>query len=424
VRLEALAAASWLGGESGARVLLIVASCETDKWIRNALNSAMLLLHGEVEALLSKDEFDTDDLSVDHELLLASKLEGAAKPADYRTKSTKFKDKSFARAYQLGERVFYEEGSCYTCHRDHGEGIVRIYPPLVGSEWVTGDSDRLIKLTLHGVWGKIRVRGEIFEPTQGVPPMTAIGNFFSDAEIAGVLTYVRNSWGNDASAVLAKDVKRVRNETKDRRQFYRPEELTEMHPFAEGSRPEMTVDTVNSELEKELQAEPIAELVRAALTQGDPVRGASLFYGKKTACASCHDIRSGFQMGPDLTTSREETTPEFLVESILNPSKLILPGYQSVNVLTVDGQTLSGYLVDETAKEITIRIATEAGKARVIPMDDVDVVAPMRQSTMPAGLANLCGDRQGFLDVAKFVIDINRQGQSRLKELKKQARVK
>ena len=143
VRLEALAAASWLGGESGARVLLIVASCETDKWIRNALNSAMLLLHGEVEALLSKDEFDTDDLSVDHELLLASKLEGAAKPADYRTKSTKFKDKNFARAYQLGERVFYEEGSCYTCHRDHGEGIVRVYPPLVGSEWVTGDPDRL-----------------------------------------------------------------------------------------------------------------------------------------------------------------------------------------------------------------------------------------------------------------------------------------
>ena len=40
--------------------------------------------------------------------------------------------------------------------------------------------------------------GEIFEPTQGVPPMTAIGNFFSDAEVAGALTYVRNSWGNDA----------------------------------------------------------------------------------------------------------------------------------------------------------------------------------------------------------------------------------
>lgn len=424
VRLEALAAASWLGGESGARILLAVATHETDKWIRNALNSAMLLLHDEVETLLLKDGFDVKDLSVDHKLLLTSKLDGAAKPTNYRTKSRKFKNKNFARAYKLGERVFYEEGSCYTCHRDHGEGIVRVYPPLVGSEWVTGDTDRLIKLTLHGVWGKIRVRGEIFEPTQGVPPMTAIGNFFSDAEIAGVLTYVRNSWGNDASAVLPKDVKRVRNETKDRRQFYRPEELTEVHPFPKGSRPEMIANKINSELEKELQAEPITDLVRAALAQGDSVRGAKLFYAKKTACASCHDIQGGFRTGPELTTARKETTPEFLVESILRPSNSILKGYQSVNILTVDGQTLSGYLVDETAKEITIRIATEAGKTRVIPMDDVDVVAPMRQSTMPTGLANLCGDRQGFLDIAKFVIDINRDGQSRLKELKKQAKVK
>ena len=161
-RLEALSAATWYGGKSAAEVLLTVASQDTDKWIRNALNSAMLLLKPEVDALMSSGVFTPDSLSVDHELLLSSKLEGAAKPKNYRTKSPKFKDREFANAYALGERVFYEEGSCYTCHRDHGEGIVRVYPPLVGSEWVTGDSNRLIKLTLHGIWGKIRVRGEVF----------------------------------------------------------------------------------------------------------------------------------------------------------------------------------------------------------------------------------------------------------------------
>ena len=62
-----------------------------------------------------------------------------------------------------------------------------------------------------------------FEPMRGVPPMTAIGNFFTDAEVAGALTYVRNSWGNDASRILPEDVKRVRNETKSRLKFYSPE---------------------------------------------------------------------------------------------------------------------------------------------------------------------------------------------------------
>ena len=423
VRLEALSAASWLGGPDGAEVLLTVASQKTDKWIRNALNSAILLAKPDVEKLMEGQEFDTDDLSIDAEKLMASKLEGAAKPKDYRSKSPKFRDKKFKTAYELGERVFYEEGSCYTCHRDHGEGIVRIYPPLVGSEWVTGDKDRLIKLTLHGIWGKIRVRGEMFETNQGVPPMTAIGNFFTDAEIAGALTYVRNSWGNDADAISPGEVKRVRAETKGRLKFYSPEELMQMHPFPAGSRPELIAETTNTELGDGLKAEPLAELTKAAMTGGDPVAGAKLFYGKKTACGNCHDIENGYQMGPKLTAARKQTTPEFLVDSILHPSKSILEGFQSVNVITIDGVALSGYLIEENDDEITISIATDGGKPRKIPQDEVDDVIVLKQSTMPTGLANLCGDRQGFLDLAKFVIEINRGGPKRLNQLKKQAKI-
>ena len=423
VRLEALAAASWLGGEPGAKILLAVASQKTDKWIRNALNSAILLLKPEVEALILDSTIDPDDLSIDHDVLLASKLEGAIKPKNYRTKSPKFKDKNFVRTYALGERVFYEEGSCYTCHRDHGEGIIRIYPPLVGSEWVNGDPDRLTKLTLHGVWGKIRVRGEMFETAQGVPPMTAIGNFFTDAEVAAVLTYVRNSWGNDASEIIPEDVKRVRAETNSRRKFYSPEELTEMHPFPEGSRPMLIADTLNTKLEKELLLEKYTDLVSAASISGDAIRGAKLFYGKKTACGTCHDVKNGFQIGPNLTTLRKETTPEFLVESILKPSESILKGYRSVNILTVDGVGLSGFLVEETDDNITISIATDAGKTREISKDDIEEMSPLKLSTMPPGLANLCGTREGFLDLVKFVMEINQGGPRRLKQLKKQAKV-
>lgn len=424
VRLEALSAATWLGGKDAAETLLAVASQKTDRWIRNALNSAMLLLKPEVEALMSGDGYDPDNLSIEYSELLASKLEGAMKPKNFKTKSTKFKNKEFARKYALGEKIFYEEGSCYTCHRDHGEGIARIYPPLAGSEWVNGEEERLIKLTLHGVWGKIRARGKIFEPNQGVPPMTAVGNMFNDAEVAGVLTYVRNSWGNDSSEITAEDVKKIRDATRDRRKFYSPEELLEMHPFPEGSRPPLVVDEAsNEQLEKDLLAESLGDLVRDAWEKGDATRGAKLFYRETTACATCHDAKADYQLGPVLTKAREDATAEYLVESILKPSAKIQEGYQTVGVVTVDGAVISGFLVEETDDHITLSIAAEQGKHRVIPQDDVDDVVVSKVSTMPAGLAKTLKNRGEFLDIARFVLEVNKGGTKTLRNLKRKAKV-
>ena len=423
VRLEALSAASWLGGDEGATILLTVATQPTDRWIRNALNSCTLLLKPNIESLVSRKLVNADSLSVDYGKMLAGQLEGAVKPKDYRTKSDRFKDKAFAQKYALGERVYYEEGSCRTCHREHGDGIARIYPPLAGSEWVVGDPERLTKLTLHGLWGKIQARGLVFEPSLGVPPMTAVGNMYSDEEVAAVLTYVRSSWGHDASEISIEDVKAIRAGTKDRRRFYDPDELIKLHPFPEGSRPPLVDDAPNKKLESDLLAEPLANLVRDALQKGDATRGAKVFYREKTACATCHDARADFQLGPVLTKSRPEVTDEFLLKSILQPSADILAGYQSVNVVTTEGTVVSGYLMKKTDDSISLSIVAEKGKLRVIPMEDVDDIVELKVSTMPAGLAASLADRGEFLDLARFVLDVNKGGQTRLNELKRTAEV-
>lgn len=423
VRLEALSAGSWLGGDAGANILLTVAKQPTDRWIRNALNSATLLLKPSIESMISRKLVDADTLTIDYGKMLAGQLEGAIKPVDYRTKTARFKNKAFSQKYTLGERVFYEEGSCRTCHRDNGEGIARIYPPLAGSEWVLGDPERLTKLTLHGLWGKIQARGKVFEPSLGVPPMTAVGNMFSDEEVAAVLTYVRTSWGNDASEISAEEVKRIRAATRDRRRFYDPDELLEMHPFEEGSRPPLIEDAPNKKLESDLKSEPLADLVRDALQKGDAARGAKVFYREKTACATCHDAKSDFQLGPLLTKSRKDVTAEYLLKSILDPSGDILAGYQSVNVMTTEGAIVSGYLVEKTDEKITLSIVAQKGKRREILMEDVDDIAESKISTMPAGLAGTLADRGEFLDLARFVLDINQGGLKRLKELKREAQV-
>ena len=61
--------------------------------------------------------------------------------------------------------------------------------------------------------------------------MTGFGSLLDDKELAAVLTYVRNSWGNQAKPVSESTVKRVREETKERTVFWNPAELLEMHPL-------------------------------------------------------------------------------------------------------------------------------------------------------------------------------------------------
>ncbi|MEM7385652.1 MAG: cytochrome c, partial [Verrucomicrobiota bacterium] len=135
--------------------------------------------------------------------------------------------------WKKGLKVFNRDAHCGTCHGADGVGAVpNIYPPLVESRWVTGSAERLIKLTLHGLWGPIEVKGKIYDPKNGIPPMTAFGGLLKDDEIADVLTYVRNAWGNKGSAVSTEDVKKIRKETTDRGpgMWYKPAELLKEHP--------------------------------------------------------------------------------------------------------------------------------------------------------------------------------------------------
>ena len=136
-----------------------------------------------------------------------------------------------AKSYELGADVFAREAHCATCHQPNGMGLDPAFPPLVGTPWVTGSEERLAKIVLHGIHGKIEVNGKTYDPEKGVPPMTAFGSILKDEEIAAVLTYVRNSWGNKAAPVTADTVKKVREATKDRSIFWKPEDLLKDHPL-------------------------------------------------------------------------------------------------------------------------------------------------------------------------------------------------
>lgn len=97
--------------------------------------------------------------------------------------------------------------TCAACHGQNGEGGP-IGPPLAGSEWVNGPISNLIRIQLRGLSGPITVKGKEYNFPA---PMAAL-NSQTDEQIAGVLTYVRNNFGNKGSAVTPDQVKALRGE--------------------------------------------------------------------------------------------------------------------------------------------------------------------------------------------------------------------
>ncbi|HZG23948.1 MAG TPA: c-type cytochrome, partial [Chitinophagaceae bacterium] len=97
---------------------------------------------------------------------------------------------------------------CSSCHQQNGKGDGNRFPPLDSSEWVIGkgrgDKERLIRVLLKGLEGPIEVKGQQYSNTMPAH------NFLSNEDAALVLTYIRNNFGNKASAISAVDVNEVR----------------------------------------------------------------------------------------------------------------------------------------------------------------------------------------------------------------------
>ena len=91
--------------------------------------------------------------------------------------------------------------ACLTCHQDDGSGVPNLNPPLVRTTWVLGSKKVLIDQVLRGSQGKVEIDGETFH--NNMPPMAHL----TDQQIADVLSYVRNSFGNKASLVTPAEVR-------------------------------------------------------------------------------------------------------------------------------------------------------------------------------------------------------------------------
>jgi|SRR4029079_5218606 len=125
-------------------------------------------------------------------------------PTKTTTKATA--SSSLKSTMQRGELVY--KSVCLTCHQADGGGVPRMNPPLIKTKWVLGDKTKLITLMLKGMNEPIEIEDEEYH--NPMPPHTEL----NDQQIADVLTFVRNSFGNKASMVTSSEVKSVRAKVK------------------------------------------------------------------------------------------------------------------------------------------------------------------------------------------------------------------
>ncbi|MCW5557399.1 MAG: c-type cytochrome [Verrucomicrobiae bacterium] len=235
VRLEAIVAASWLDNADGARIVLDALRHPFDKWMSPVTRQILeTTLKDDVAALAKAEpEILASNPRAQEYLAGTFKLDAAPPSAEQRDYGpTRPLNGAEAKLYALGKEVFHRDAHCATCHQSAGTGTPGIYPPLNvnGNPWLA-DDQRLIKVVLKGLWGPLEISGQRLTPTNGVPPMIGFAGMLTDEEAAAVITYVRQSFGNNLPSIRPEQIAAVRETTKDRPDFYMVEEIMQEHPI-------------------------------------------------------------------------------------------------------------------------------------------------------------------------------------------------
>jgi mono/diheme cytochrome c family protein len=184
------------------------------------------------DAIISTVENREDQLkrqltdNKDTGLLVYQRLEKVRK--DIVSRQNARKNDGLMKLYPRGGKVF--TSICQTCHGKDGEGIQSLAPPLNRSNWVTGTPDNLSRIVLFGLTGPVEVNGKVYKAPEINGDMPGIGgnDEFNDEDIAQLLSFLRNAWGNKAPDIPVKEIQKIRQQHKDRVKPFTMEELKQI----------------------------------------------------------------------------------------------------------------------------------------------------------------------------------------------------
>lgn len=163
---------------------------------------------------------------------------------------------------------------------------------------------------------------------------------------------------------------------------------------------------LDAEVQPFTEAE-LAALVMEVHAKGDAVRGEQVFLRADLNCMGCHAIAGvGGSVGPDLSALGSSSPPDYIIRSIMQPDESIKEQYQTLVVLTNEGQIHQGIVADKDDQRIVLKEA--AGTTREIPTASIEDQRT-GGSLMPRGLANLVTHGE-FVDLVRFLWELGKPG--------------
>lgn len=151
----------------------------------------------------------------------------------------------------------------------------------------------------------------------------------------------------------------------------------------------------------------VLKIAAEVMAKGDAARGEKVFRRADVNCLKCHSIaRAGGQVGPELTALGSISPPEYIVNSILNPTLNIKEQYVTKVILTADGEVVTGIVIDRNDERVRLRDAS--GKPITIATGDIESEKD-GPSLMPQGLTKFLTHDE-FLDLARFITELGRPG--------------
>lgn len=130
--------------------------------------------------------------------------------------------KAATEKYPKGALIY--DSTCSTCHGKDGYGLDGLAPQLNRSDWVTGEKDKVIATVLFGLTGPIIVNGTI-PRVSGDMPGIGQNPEFSNEDIAQIISYIRNAWGNKATDISEEEVIKMRDKFKNRDKAFTMNEI-------------------------------------------------------------------------------------------------------------------------------------------------------------------------------------------------------
>ena len=383
----------------GAKVAAQLASADAQRIIEQSLKNA-----SEATPVERQSPEFSRLLSLSASLVAKADVDAKAVSRSIASLRASIPVKADPQQMALGKEVYSRESHCATCHQPHGQGLPNLYPPLDGSLWATGSSERMIALVLDGMHGTIEVKGKRYS-SPPLPPMTGFRHLLNDGEIAAVVTYVRNTWSNRARPVTAKDVARIR--AIDRGQdaaFWFANNLMAKYPLEDGRKPiESEAGSWTPKFVKEWKIE---DFDLAKFSQQARSFDEGLLAFKRVGCAQCHKLGdTGGVFGPNLAElDAKKRNLDYVLNAIVSPSKDVDPRFVMHTYRLEDGEVVSGMIVKETATEVhLVSDPLKKDMPTVVAKDSIEATAKTVKSVMPKGLLNWLTEDQ-IMDLAAFVL--------------------